>query len=690
MTGFEPLIVAATAGLTALITDVIKSKGGKLLDQFDVKLPRLRQASQQYLQKYIDRHGTLKIVCVRMDSPVKLDEVYTAVQLLERSEVRYFESADALQDLFRQTGKRGFAFRELTKQDGVAVANQHQYLMVLGSPGAGKSTFLRKVGLETLKGNKGAFRHPSIPVFLMLRQFDNSKSIEQLIAEEFATCGFEQAPELTQAFLEKGKLLILLDGLDEVPTEQVDAAITQIQNLVDRYPQNRFIASCRIAAYKGGFTRFKDVTVANFEDAQIQEFIHHWFQAEPETANQCWQLLERPEYAAAKELAQTPLLLTLLCAVYDEAQNFPKNRSTLYGEALDVLLKKWAAEKRIYHDPIYRELSIELERELLAEIAYDSFVSDRLFFSRSEVVNQIREFLINNLNAPKHLDGEAVLEAIEIQQGILVERARNAYSFSHLTLQEYLTAKHIVDNNQIEQLVTEHLTDENWREVFLLVAGLVPGRSGADALLLAMEQKARTHINSLNLVSLLHWADQATAGAKSNYKAAARRAVAIALAFCFLDFDCASQIALARDFAIATSCVLDSNFILAHDLAQNLDCTCVPVLDQKFAHTLRQAGEIFTSVNFSELIYKLQAFQSRALKSTQPHRMDQSLCGKVSQLLWLDTFQLDPELVELSDEEVEAAEQYFYTTELIVRCKEAAVRVSPQTWEAIESRMVKV
>lgn len=53
----------------------------------------------------------------------------------------------------------------------------------------------------------------------------------------------------------------------------------------------------------------------------------------------------------------------------------------------------------------------------------------------------------DTLDAPKRLDGEAVLKAIEVQQGLLVERATETYSFSHLTLQEYLTAKYVVDNN---------------------------------------------------------------------------------------------------------------------------------------------------------------------------------------------------------------------------------------------------
>jgi hypothetical protein len=71
-----------------------------------------------------------------------------------------------------------------------------------------------------------------------------------------------------------------------------------------------------------------------------------------------------------------------------------------------------------------------------------------------------------------------------------------------LTLQEYLTAQYIADNNLIEQLVTDHLSDYRWREVFLLVAGLVRAKNGADDLLLLMEKEAQKYINTPNLQEL--------------------------------------------------------------------------------------------------------------------------------------------------------------------------------------------
>jgi len=156
------------------------------------------------------------------------------------------------------------------------------------------------------------------------------------------------------------------------------------------------------------------------------------------------------------------------------------------------------------------------------------FVADKLFLEKREIVKQIKDHLKQNLNAPQHLDGEKVLKTIEIEQGILVERARNIYSFSHLTLQEYLTAQYIYDNDLIEEAVKNYVTETRWQEVFLLVAGLMRGK--ADKLLLAMEKEAHNYLKTplgQKLVPILQWADEMTKDSvDSPIKPVGRRALA--------------------------------------------------------------------------------------------------------------------------------------------------------------------
>jgi hypothetical protein len=692
MTGFEPFLTSAVSGVAVPIFQSLWGSGGKVLGMFGKSLDKntkqlIFNVSKKYEQNYEKRHGTLKVLGMREE--VKLESVYTAVQFLNDDAIGDFLSIQDLEKVYRQGNARKFNSQDSQKQLGIEVANKKQYLMVLGGPGAGKSTFLRKMGLEALKVKKGGFKHSCIPVFIELKRFTSSEiNIEKFIIEEFRICNFPDPEKFTAKALEQGKLLILLDGLDEVPSQNLNETINQIQNFVDKYDQNRFIASCRTAAYRGNFRRFSDVAMADFDDEQIQQFINNWFQKEEDkqakTDDKCWELLQKPENQAAKELAHTPLLLTFLCLVYDRSQNFPNNRSVLYKNALRILLEEWAAEKRILRDEIYQGLHTELEEVLLSKIAYTGFASNRLFFSQSEIVDQIKTFLAGNLNAPQHLNGEAVLNAIAIQQGILVERARDVFSFSHLTLQEYLTAQYIYDNRLVEKLVTEHLPDQRWKEVFLLVAGVM--RGGADDLLLLMEKEVQKYINTPKLQALLNWAEEVTVGSQGDYKPVGKRAVAIAYAYAY-PYALANAYAYAYPYALANAnaLALANAYAYANALA---NAYALALAIDKIGEI--EKLQIFNQkLNFTVLLPQLEALKAKIPDDQQPEKVRQAFAEQWRETL-LNGFNLTPEMVNLSEEEINALDKYLYANYLIIQCKDAALSISTQTWETIETRMLLV
>ncbi|MEG5042314.1 MULTISPECIES: NACHT domain-containing protein [unclassified Microcoleus] len=704
MTGMEPFAISCVSGIALPIFQSVYGSGGKFLGWMGKKLDEktkqlIYTASGEYGKRYFKRHGILKALGMR--EAVPLESVYTAVQFLDEQEKRSFESIQNLEEAYRQAKERNFQQQDCKKQEGLKIANQKQYLMVLGQPGAGKSTFLRKIGLEALKGKKGGFKHDRIPVFIELKSFTSSPiDIEKLIIEEFSICGFPSSEQFIAKALEQGKLLILLDGLDEVPTVNTNEVISKIQNFVDSYDKNSFIVSCRTAAYRNNFQRFTDVKLADFDDTQIEQFIGNWFQSEVDqqagTAQKCWELLQKPEYAAAKELAHTPLLLTFLCLNYDRSQNFPNNRSVLYKKALRILLEEWAAEKRIQKEEIYQGLSTELEESLLSEIAYSGFETDKLFFSQREVVEQIKTFLATNLNVPKHLDGEAVLNAIAVQQGILVERAEDVFSFSHLTLQEYLTAQYIADNNLIEQLVTGHLSDARWQEVFLLVAGLVRAKNGADDLLLLMEKEAQKYINTPKLQGLLQWADAATNGSEGDFKPVGKRAAVIAYAYvnayayayAYATSTYAKVYAYAKAKAYANSIAYayvnayayayananakanamanaqanamanayDSGYANASAKTRAYDHAYPYAYAYALAIALAEELKkikIFKEVNWTELIAQLIELQKQLPDRDQPKQIHLALADRLVDT-WCHALHLNPEIIKLSEEEAEA------------------------------------
>lgn len=625
------------------------------LDQKTKKL--IYQASKQYILNYQKRYNRLRVL--GMSQPVNLDDIYTEVQCLQPDEIRNFESVTALEKNYRHNGSPRLTNEKSARENGITIANQYTHLMILGQPGAGKSTFLRKIGLEALKGKSGQIQGEFIPVLLELKQFTtNEVNIYNIIEQEFISCQLPLAKEFTNQLLRRGKLLLLLDGLDEVPNKNFELVIDKIQEFVKEYKQNKFVISCRTAAYRQKFQNFKEFIIADFNDQQIQQFIKNWFYSQVDkqlkTDQKCWDKINTQE--ATKELARTPLLLTFLCLEYDESQDLPKKKATLYGNALDILLRRWSAEKRLPYEPIYRQLGIDLEKIMLAEIAYDNFATDKLFFSQPEVLNQIQKVLDNNDNAPKNLDVGKILDAITIEQGILVERARDVFSFSHLTLQEYLTAQHIYDNLLVKKLVTEHLTDKRWKEVFLLVAGVM--RGGADDLLLLMEKELQKYINTPKLQALLNWAENVTVGSQGNYKPVGKRAVAIANAN-------------ANAYANA----------LANALA--------------YANAIDKIGEIEKlqifnqNLNFTVLLSQLKTLKAKIPDDQQPKEIHQAYAKELRETL-LNGFNLTPEMVNLSQEEINDLDKYLYANYLIFQCKEAALSVSKQIWETIETRMLLV
>ena len=661
----------------------------------------------EYERKYIDRYGKVKLTFSGMWEAVPLEQIYTGVRFLDGLSIGRFASIETLEQGFRKKARR-FQQHECRLEDGITVANEHPFLMVLGGPGAGKSTFLRRVGIEALKGKRGQFQHERIPVMLELKRFDSEEMdwelLKKAISEEFGAVGFDFSADFVEEALKQGKLLILLDGLDEVPKVNQDKVAQAIQNFASRYNKerqgNRVIASCRIAASRSGFTNFTDIELADFDDEQIQQFITNWFYSDldqaTKVAEKCWNLLNEGNYKSAKELAQTPLLLTFLCVVYDRTQSFPANRATLYRKALDILLEEWAAEKRIRHESIYDGLNTELEKILLAEIAYRGFVEDRLFFTREELVVQIQKFLEDSVDKPKYLDGKAVLTAIAVQQGILTERAEDIYSFSHLTVQEYLTAQYLSQNQSVlTKVISKHLTEEHWREVLLLVPSLLPN---ADDLLERMQMIAQQRVDIPKWQALLTWASKATIGSSSSDKPIAKRCGAILLFTTTIltfklnlpiEVGILSLMDINLDSLQLVHCAIrlidafKSEFKLS-DLESHIKNDLDTSFNLAFARLFANANIFNKHANIYLLINKLEALQAHFPDIINSEKSRKSFFDEIRKI-WCKYLELNQELIIPKNDEIKALANYLYICELMMRCKDSALRVSRGVWESIEN-----
>lgn len=386
------------------------------------------------------------------------------------------------------------------RSDGMEIAAKCRRLMILGKPGAGKTTFMKHLAVACCEGQ---FHPGLIPVLIELqavdtRQFDLLRLIQRAFDCDEATTG---------RLLKAGKGLILLDGLDEVPQqwrERVQQQISGFSDQVDCYYNNHVIVTCRTQTAEYRIKDFEYVEVADFNREQKQAFIRNWFSAaekDPDgwlarnlKANQSRNrdgsqtLLKQIESnPRLEELAGTPVLLSLICWVYTDRGELPQARSALYTQGLRLLLQQWDENRNIksehrFGQQRYCSLSLEDKEALLAEVAQRKFQQPDNFvlFSEAELSSNIA-----TLPGCASAEATGVLRAIEAHHGLLIERAQTLWSFSHLTFQEYFVAQWFVQRQNWQGLAKQ-VWNPRWREVFVLAIEMA---QPSDDLLWAIKQE---------------------------------------------------------------------------------------------------------------------------------------------------------------------------------------------------------
>jgi len=501
----------------------------------DVLVQEVRQKVRPIIQ---ERCGTMRVL--DMSQPIGLNDIYTNVNILEKiTGRRRIEISELLQGFNPESEDFDrFGLSRVTEKrvPGLEAVEHYSKLMVLGKPGAGKTTFLKYLAIQCISGELQADR---VPIFITLKDFAETSAQPGLL--EFITQMFASS-EVTDTqiaeLLKQGRALLFFDGLDEVRDEDSQRVLKEIRYFSEQYYTNNFIITCRIAAQDYRFERFTDVEladveVADFDDQQIQTFVTKWFQAKK--LNLAERFMQRlNSNPPIRELATSPLLLTLLCLVFEDSGDFSANRADLYREGIFILFRKWDATRAIERDQVYKELSLHRKEDLLSQIALTTFERGEYFFRQRDIERYIADYIRNLPDAKTdpealQLDSEVVLKSIEAQHGLLVERAKSIYSFSHLTFQEYFTARKIVttsnpylrDDRALQSLVS-HIAEKRWREVFLLAAEML---SSADCLLMLI----KTQVDALvaddeKLQQFLMWVIEKSFSVEVPYKPAAVRA----------------------------------------------------------------------------------------------------------------------------------------------------------------------
>lgn len=299
--------------------------------------------------------------------------------------------------------------------DVIAAFHEHQRLVLLGEPGAGKTFSLWRIAADyALRAQ--AQPGQILPVVIPLNRWD----APGLELHDFVLQQLGGLADQFDALLQAKRLLPLFDALNEIPFDQRGEKLPQVRRWLECYPTEQVLLTCRLRDYRGPLEQELDrLTIEPLDPLRIHDFLHNYF-AEDETAHQMaeslfwrlaggeevhsiwqdwikrghqqhweefWTLTEIPqewqtgdnEYwwggnrqkylndpRSLMKLAANPYLLTQMVVIYSEQQQLPQSRIELFSEFVEDLIYREVQAKPENHYPKAHQADLQAELKQLA------------------------------------------------------------------------------------------------------------------------------------------------------------------------------------------------------------------------------------------------------------------------------------------------------------------------------------
>ena len=307
-------------------------------------------------------------------------------------------------------------------------------VLIEGQPGMGKTTYCQKLAYDwSVEDISPEASFPKVEMLLVLRCRDmKTANIEEAIDDQLLPLDVgKREKENLFHFIRcnQSKILLVLDGLDEMSDDLLKCILPLIQGKV--FPYTHLLLTAR---HEAGLKvrRYCDtlLEIVGYTDIDADRYIKKYFKGheDPRLAIKLLKILDRNRQL--RELTSNPLNTALLCLVCEDTRGiFPSNRTKLYDELVSCALRRYFAKTGGSVDDNDPIKACETQLNQLGKMALKALLKDQFAFSAEELTGHSTEFLEFGF-----LSREASASKI---------RPKPNYAFTHKTFQEYFAAFHL-------------------------------------------------------------------------------------------------------------------------------------------------------------------------------------------------------------------------------------------------------
>ncbi|WP_331736144.1 HEAT repeat domain-containing protein (plasmid) [Streptomyces anulatus] len=411
-------------------------------------------------------------------------------------------------------------------------------VVLLGDPGAGKSTLARYLALTLTSQPVTGPLSPltgKVPVVVELRRYADERwrdrTFEDFLEHLHDLEGMSVPRPVLEELLQQQRVVMVFDGLDELFDPAIRAeTCRRIGAFAARHPGVRIVVTSRVIGYQRTVldgAGFRHYMLQDLTESQIGEFARRWYTNScPHDAPLVQSLVQRVTEAVAhsrpvRELAGNPLLLTIL-AIIGRRQTLPRDRQGVYKHAVTVLVAHWDRDaKQLTTTDVPEALEVlgaEERLELLRLLArrmqdgQGGIAGNHIHGRDLEAV--FGEYLSEYELPPVQAKAAARKMVAQLRERnfILSRYGGEVYGFVHRAFLEYLAAADIAHRYKedrewspdelITNVVEQRAEDPAWHEVILLVIGQLPERDAGAAIdrLLRLHRRRRAENDNSMLV----------------------------------------------------------------------------------------------------------------------------------------------------------------------------------------------